>query len=173
MDNGSGRFRGIYTEGNVAVEPIFSQWFRPYRDLSTGTITHKSTRGTDHRSFDDVGLPGFQFIQDPLDYFSRLHHTHIDSFDHVVENDLKQASVILAGFLYQASMADQRLPRKPLPVEPSESMKKKKELLSKKARRERTRNANKALDANSYIPFDADNIVKSAVNNQKDTKISH
>jgi hypothetical protein len=152
MDNGSGRFRGIYTEGNVAVKPIFSNWFGPYSDLSTGTITHKSTGGTDHESFDDVGLPGFQFIQDPLDYGSRLHHTHIDSFDHVVESDLKQASVIMAGFLYRAAMADNMIPRKPMPKEPSQLIKMKKQKAAEKARRKRQREANKALDTQVYKP---------------------
>ncbi len=99
MDNGSGRFRGIYTEGNVAAKPVFTDWFGPYNDLSTGTVSPLSTGVLDHESFDDVGLPGFQFIQDPLDYSTRLHHTHIDSIDHVIEEDLQQAAVIMAGFL--------------------------------------------------------------------------
>ena len=150
MDNGSGRFRGIYTEGNVAVKPIFSEWFKPYSDLSTGTITQASTGGTDHESFDDVGLPGFQFVQDPLDYSTRLHHTHIDSFDHVVENDLKQASVILAGFLYEAAMADVRIPRKPMPTKPSDLTQKKKDLEAEQARRKRERDARKAIDTKPY-----------------------
>jgi carboxypeptidase Q len=148
MDNGSGRFRGIYTEGNVAVKSLFSDWFGPYSDLSAGTITNRSTGGTDHESFDDVGLPGFQFIQDPLDYSSRLHHTHIDSIDHVVENDLKQASVIMAGFVYEAAMADKILPRKPIPQEPSELQRQKAKMEADKERRKREREANKALDTN-------------------------
>jgi carboxypeptidase Q len=148
MDNGSGRFRGIYTEGNVAVKSLFSDWFGPYSDLSAGTITNQSTGGTDHESFDDVGLPGFQFIQDPLDYSSRLHHTHIDSIDHVVENDLKQASVIMAGFVYEAAMADKILPRKPIPQEPSELQRQKAKMEADKERRKREREANKALDTN-------------------------
>lgn len=150
MDNGSGRFRGIYTEGNVAVKPVFSSWFGPYSDLSTGTISNQSTGGTDHEAFDDVGLPGFQFIQDPLDYGSRLHHTHIDSFEHVVENDLKQASVIMAGFLYKAAMSDEMLPRKPMPKEPSGLIKESKQKEAEKKRRERERNANKAMDTQRY-----------------------
>jgi hypothetical protein len=149
MDNGSGRFRGIYTEGNVAAKSIFGNWFSPYSDLSTGTITNKSTGGTDHESFDDVGLPGFQFIQDKLDYGSRLHHTHIDSIDHVVEADLKQASVILAGFLYKASMADERMPRKPMPRDISNLQKQQMKLKANKARKNRDKEGNKNLEINS------------------------
>ncbi|NQY64714.1 MAG: M20/M25/M40 family metallo-hydrolase [Alteromonadaceae bacterium] len=149
MDNGSGRFRGIYTEGNVAVKSTFSSWFDPYSDLSTGTITNQSTSGTDHESFDDVGLPGFQFIQDELDYSSRLHHTHLDSLDHVVESDLKQASVILAGFLYEAAMADERMPRKPMPKEISDLQKKKLKLRTEKLRNRRKVEANRNLERNA------------------------
>jgi len=150
MDNGSGRFRGIYTEGNVAAKSVFGSWFGPYSDLSTGTITNQSTGGTDHESFDDIGLPGFQFIQDPLDYGSRLHHTHIDSIDHVVEDDLKQASVIMAGFLYKAAMAQERMPRKPMPTEASELQQRKAELKMKKVRAKRERDANKAIETKAY-----------------------
>jgi len=149
MDNGSGRFRGIYTEGNVAAKSVFGQWFSPYSDLSTGTVTNKSTGGTDHESFDDVGLPGFQFIQDKLDYGSRLHHSHIDSIDHVVEDDLKQASVILAGFLYKAAMAEERMPRKPIPRDISSLQKYKLKLKGEKARKKREKDANKALAINA------------------------
>jgi hypothetical protein len=146
MDNGSGKFRGIYTEGNVAVKPIFTNWFEPYADLSAADVTNRWTSGTDHESFDDIGLPGFQFIQDPLDYGSRLHHTHIDSFDHVVENDLKQASVILAGFLYNAAMAENKMPRKPMPTEPSVLIKKQQQKDMEKELRRRQRDGNKLLD---------------------------
>ncbi|WP_306523414.1 M20/M25/M40 family metallo-hydrolase [Rheinheimera sp.] len=146
MDNGSGKFRGIYTEGNVAVKPVFTDWFGPYSDLSTGTISPLSTGGTDHESFDDVGLPGFQFIQDPLDYSTRLHHTHIDSIDHVVEEDLKQASVLMAGFLYEAAMAEKKLPRKPMPTAPSKVQQQQKDLEATKERRLRELEAKKALE---------------------------
>ena len=149
MDNGSGRFRGIYTEGNVAVKPIFSKWFSPYSDLSTGTVTNQSTGGTDHEAFDNVGLPGFQFIQDGLDYSSRLHHTHIDSIDHVVEADLIQASVIMAGFLYKAAMAENRLPRKPIPTDISDLQKQKMRLEIEKSRIKREKDANKAKAINA------------------------
>ena len=150
MDGGSGRFRGIFTEGNVATKPIFSKWFGPYSDLSTGTITNKSDNYTDHESFDNVGLPGFQFIQDKLDYFTRLHHTHLDSFDHVVEDDLKQASVIMAAFLYNAAMADERMPRKPMPVGPTARQQRKIDQKVEKARRKRERKANRANDTERY-----------------------
>ena len=151
MDNGSGKFRGIYTEGNVAVKPIFGSWFSPYSDLSTGTITNRSTGGTDHESFDDVGLPGFQFIQDPLDYSSRLHHTHIDSFDHVIEDDMKQAAVIMAAFVYKAAMRDEVLPRKPMPKKPSDLQLKKMADKSKKERRKRESNALRDLETHKLI----------------------
>ncbi len=120
MDNGSGKFRGIYTEGNVAVKSIFSDWFGPLADLSDGTINANATGGTDHESFDNVGLPGFQFVQDPLDYMPRLHHTHVDSYDHVLPDDMRQAAVVMATFVYKAAMADKRIPRKPTPTAPSE-----------------------------------------------------
>jgi hypothetical protein len=120
MDNGSGKFRGIYTEGNVAVKPLFSEWFGPLSDLSEGTINANATGGTDHESFDNVGLPGFQFVQDPLDYMPRLHHTHVDSFDHVLPDDMRQAAVVMATFAYAAAMSENRVPRKPTPRAPTE-----------------------------------------------------
>ena len=120
MDNGSGKFRGIYTEGNVAVKSLFSEWFGPLADLSEGTINANATGGTDHESFDNVGLPGFQFVQDPLDYMPRLHHTHVDSYDHALPDDMRQAAVVMATFAYKAAMAESRVPRKPMPTAPSE-----------------------------------------------------
>ena len=123
VDNGSGKLRGIATQGNAAAKPIFAEWFGQVADLSDGTITTNAKTSTDHVSFDLVGLPGFQFIQDPLDYFTRLHHTHVDSFDHAVPEDMKQAAVVLATLVYNASIADARLPRKPMPSEPSVSEK--------------------------------------------------
>jgi carboxypeptidase Q len=150
IDNGSGRFRGIYTEGNVAVKPIFSEWFEPFSDLSEGLVSINSTYGTDHESFDDVGLPGFQFIQDRLDYFSRLHHTHVDSFDHVVEDDLKQASTILASFLYNAATRDDLLPREVMPSGPSEFEKQQATRKAKKATRDREREAKKNLTIKAH-----------------------
>ena len=118
IDNGSGKIRGIYTQGNVAAGRIFEAWLEPFHDLGADTVTHRDTRGTDHLAFDRVGLPGFQFIQDALDYSTRTHHTNLDVFDHAREDDLKQASVVLASFLYHAAMREERLPRKPLPQEP-------------------------------------------------------
>ena len=118
LDNGSGKVRGVYAEENAAARPIFDAWLRPFADLGAGTETLRPTGGTDHRSFQAVGLPGFQFIQDPLDYRFRLHHTNIDGFDHIQAEDLKQASVIVASFLYHAATREERFPRKPMPQEP-------------------------------------------------------
>jgi hypothetical protein len=115
VDNGSGRIRGIYTQGNVAVGPIFERWLEPFHDLGADTVTHRSTGSTDHLAFAAVGLPGFQFVQDMLDYGTRTHHSNLDHFDHAVEDDLKQASVVLASFLYHTAMRDELLPRGPLP----------------------------------------------------------
>ncbi|MFQ5562003.1 MAG: M20/M25/M40 family metallo-hydrolase [Parvularculaceae bacterium] len=118
IDNGSGRIRGIYGEGNPALEPIFERWFEPFNELGAATVVLRGTGGTDHLPFQAVGLPGFQFIQDPLDYGSRLHHTDIDTASHVYEKDMKQAAVILASFLWHAANRDERLPRMPMPTEP-------------------------------------------------------
>ncbi len=127
VDNGSGKIRGIYTQGNAAVRPIFEAWLEPFHDLGADTVTNRDTRGTDHQSFDRVGLPGFQFIQDRLDYSTRTHHTNMDVLDHAREEDLMQASVVLASFVYHAAMRDEKLPRKPMPQKPPESKKKKAE----------------------------------------------
>jgi hypothetical protein len=118
VDNGSGRIRGIYTQGNVAVGPIFRRWLEPFNDLGADTVTHRNTGSTDHLAFAAVGLPGFQFVQDMLDYGTRTHHSNLDHFDHAVEDDLKQASVVLASFLYHTAMRDELLPRGPLPQPP-------------------------------------------------------
>ncbi len=115
VDNGSGKIRGIYLQQNAAVSPIFAQWMAPLRDLGVTTITMRNTGGTDHLSFDAVGIPGFQFIQDELDYESRTHHSNQDVFERLQPGDLKQAAVVEAIFVYNAAMRDQRLPRKPLP----------------------------------------------------------
>jgi Zn-dependent M28 family amino/carboxypeptidase len=115
VDNGTGKIRGIYLQGNEALRNIFSQWFAPFNDLGAKTITLMNTDGTDHLSFDAVGLPGFQFIQDPLEYETRTHHSNVDVYNHLIEDDLKQAATIVAAFVYNASMRDQKLPRKELP----------------------------------------------------------
>jgi len=118
LDNGSGKIRGIYCEDNAGVAPIFEAWLAPFRDLDAKTVTLNRTGGTDHQSFDKVGLPGFQFIQDTLDYETRTHHTNMDTYERLVKDDLMQASIILATFAYNAAMRDAMLPRKPLPQEP-------------------------------------------------------
>jgi carboxypeptidase Q len=122
VDNGTGKIRGIYLQENAAVEPIFEAWMKPFKDLGMTTITVRNTGGTDHQSFDAVGIPGFQFIQDPIEYETRTHHSNMDVYDRLQPDDLKQISVIVAGFVYDAAMRDQMLPRKPiekaLPKEP-------------------------------------------------------
>jgi hypothetical protein len=115
MDNGTGKFRGIYLQGNEAVRPIFTSWLEPFKDLGANTVTINNTGGTDHLAFDAIGIPGFQFIQDEIEYDTRTHHTNMDSYDHLVPEDLKQASVIVASFVYNAAMRDEKLPRKELP----------------------------------------------------------
>jgi len=125
VDNGSGRIRGIYAQGNAAAKPIFEAWLAPLADLGADTVTLRHTGATDHVSFDRVGLPGFQFIQDGLDYESRTHHTNLDVYDRARAKDLEQAAVVLAAFLYDAAMRPEPLPRKPLPTAPPARPKKK------------------------------------------------
>lgn len=120
MDNGTGRLNGIYLQQNEEARELLSKWMAPFADLGAKTLTYSNTGGTDHLSFDAVGLPGFQFIQDPVEYPSRTHHSNMDSYDHLVEDDLKQAATVIAGMVYQAAMSDQKVPRKPLP-EPAPS----------------------------------------------------
>jgi len=115
VDNGTGKIRGVYTQGNAAIAPIFAQWIAPLKDLGVTTITNRNTGGTDHLSFDAVGIPGFQFIQDMLDYESRTHHSNEDVVERLQPSDLKQIAVVEAIFLYNAAQRDQMLPRKPLP----------------------------------------------------------
>jgi carboxypeptidase Q len=115
VDNGTGRIRGIYTQGNSAVGPIFAQWMAPLKDLGVTTISSRNTGGTDHLSFDAVGIPGFQFIQDPADYETRTHHSNMDTYEHLQPADLKQLAVVEAIFVYNAAMREQMIPRKPLP----------------------------------------------------------
>ena len=115
VDNGTGKIRGIYTQGNGAIAPIFAQWIAPLRDLGVSTITLRNTGGTDHLSFDAVGIPGFQFIQDMLDYESRTHHSNEDVVERLQASDLKQIATVEAIFVYNAAQRDQMMPRKPLP----------------------------------------------------------
>jgi len=115
IDNGTGKIRGIYTQGNTAVAPIFAQWIAPLKDLGVSTITNRNTGGTDHLSFDAVGIPGFQFIQDDMDYETRTHHSNEDTVERLQPADLKQIAVVEAIFVYNAAQRDQMLPRKPLP----------------------------------------------------------
>ncbi|WP_181305074.1 M20/M25/M40 family metallo-hydrolase [Rufibacter sp. XAAS-G3-1] len=115
LDNGSGKIRGIYTQGNEAVAPLFKEWLKPFHDLGATTVTNRNTGGTDHLSFDGLGLPGFQFIQDGLEYNTRTHHTNQDTYDRLQADDLKQASVIVASFVYQSAIRKDKLPRKALP----------------------------------------------------------
>jgi carboxypeptidase Q len=115
VDNGTGKIRGIYTQGNAAVDHIFEQWMAPLKDLGVTTISNRDTGGTDHLSFDAVGIPGFQFIQDPMDYDARTHHSDVDTYEHLQSADLKQIAVVEAIFVYNAAMREQMIPRKPLP----------------------------------------------------------
>jgi carboxypeptidase Q len=115
LDNGTGKIRGIYLQGNAAIQPIFEDWLKPLADLGAATVTMRRTGGTDHEPFDAVGLPGFQFIQDQVEYGSRTWHTNMDVYDRLQAEDLMQASVVMAWFVYNASMRDELLPRKPLP----------------------------------------------------------
>lgn len=112
IDNGTGKIRGIYLQGNAACADIFAKWFEPFHDLGAQTITISNTGGTDHQSFDGVGLPGFQFIQDPIEYNTKTHHSNMDVYDHLIEDDLKQMATIIAAFSYNAAQRDAKLPRK-------------------------------------------------------------
>lgn len=116
LDNGTGKIRGVYMQGNEAVRPIFQTWLGPFRDVGAATLTISNTGGTDHGSFDQVGIPGFQFIQDPMDYDSRTHHSNMDVYDRIQADDMKQAAAIMATFVYHAAMRDQKIPRKEEPA---------------------------------------------------------
>ncbi len=115
-DNGSGRIRGIYLQENFQVRPIFEEWMKPLQALGVTTIALRSTEGTDHLPFDYIGIPGFQFVQDPIDYIPQLHHTNQDVYDHCVPEDIIQSAVVMATFVYHTAMREEMLPRKPLPV---------------------------------------------------------
>jgi hypothetical protein len=112
IDNGTGKIRGIYLQGNEACRTIFQQWFEPFKDLGASTVTISNTGGTDHQSFDGAGLPGFQFIQEGMEYDTRTHHSNMDVYDHLSEDDLKQIATIVAAFVYNTAQRDQKIPRK-------------------------------------------------------------
>jgi hypothetical protein len=115
VDNGTGQIRGVYLQGNEAIAPIFSAWMEPFRNMGMTTLTIRNTGGTDHLSFDAVGIPGFQFIQDAIEYDTRTHHSNMDVYERLQERDLMQNAVIVASWVAQTANRDQRLPRKPLP----------------------------------------------------------
>ena len=115
-DNGSGKVRGVYLQGNETARSIFREWLRPFADLGATTLTLDNTGGTDHLAFDAIGLPGFQFIQDPIEYNTRTHHSNMDVYDRVQEADVKQGAILMAAFAYNAAMRDEMFPRKPLPA---------------------------------------------------------
>ncbi|HEV8428140.1 MAG TPA: M20/M25/M40 family metallo-hydrolase [Pyrinomonadaceae bacterium] len=115
LDNGTGKIRGVYLQGNEGVRSLFRQWLAPFRDIGASTLTVANTGGTDHLSFDAIGLPGFQFIQDEIEYDTRTHHSNQDVFDRIQADDMKQAATIMAAFIYQTAMRDEKLPRKPVP----------------------------------------------------------
>jgi Zn-dependent M28 family amino/carboxypeptidase len=105
----------VYLQGNEAVRSIFRAWLAPFKDMGASTLSISNTGGTDHLSFDAVGIPGFQFIQDPIEYDTRTHHSNQDVYDRIQEDDMKQAAIIMASFVYNTAMRDEKLPRKPLP----------------------------------------------------------
>lgn len=115
LDNGTGKIRGIYCQQNKEVAPIFQDWLKPFAAMGAKTVTIGNTGGTDHLAFDAVGIPGFQFIQDEIEYNTRTHHTNMDSYDHLIPEDLKQAATIVAAFVMNTAQRDEKLPRKPMP----------------------------------------------------------
>ena len=115
VDNGSGKIRGVYLQGNDGMRPLFEAWLKPFADMGAATISIRDTNGTDHQSFDEVGLPGFQFIQDRLDYFTRTHHSNMDVYDRVQRDDMQQMAAIVASLVYNAATRPDLLPREPLP----------------------------------------------------------
>jgi carboxypeptidase Q len=123
VDYGAGKIRGVFTQGNTAIAPIFAQWIAPLKDLGVTTITNRNAGGTDHLSFDAVGIPGFQFIQDSLDYMGRTHHSNQDVYERLQPADLMQIAIVEAIFVYNAAQRDQMLPRKPLPQPDQEEKK--------------------------------------------------
>jgi hypothetical protein len=117
VDNGTGKIRGVYLQGNAAVGPIFEEWMKPFNSMGTGSVTIRNTGGTDHGSFDNAGLPGWQFIQDEVEYGTRTHHSNMDVFDRLVADDMKHNATVVAAFVYLAANRDEKLPRKPRVVQ--------------------------------------------------------
>jgi Zn-dependent M28 family amino/carboxypeptidase len=115
VDNGTGAIRGIYLQGNDAVAPIFETWMKPFHSLGMTMMTSQNTGGTDHLSFDAVGVPGFQFVQDPVEYETRTHHSNQDSYERLQASDMMKNAVIVASFVYETANREAKLPRKPLP----------------------------------------------------------
>jgi Zn-dependent M28 family amino/carboxypeptidase len=120
VDNGTGKIRGVYLQGNEAVAPVFRAWMEPFANLGMNTLTIRNTGGTDHLSYDGVGLPGFQFIQDEVEYDSRTHHSNMDVYERIQEQDMRQMAVIVASFVYHTANRSQLLPRKPMPPPPQQ-----------------------------------------------------
>ena len=116
IDNGTGKIRGVYLQGNEMMRPIFEQWFAAVKDLTNGVVTIRNTGGTDHLSFVGVGIPGFQFIQDPMDYDTRTHHSNMDVYDRIQPADLKQMAIVEAAFVYLTATRPDMLPRVDLPA---------------------------------------------------------
>ena len=133
LDNGTGKIRGVYLQGNPDVAPIFRAWLDPFSEEGASTLTLSNTGGTDHRAFDAVGIPGFQFIQDPVAYWARTHHSNMDNWDHLIGEDLQQAATIIASFVMHTAQRDEMLPRKPLQLAEKEEEKKVKSKKSKKS----------------------------------------
>jgi hypothetical protein len=121
LDNGSGKIRGIYSEGNAAAVPMLRDWLAPFESMGAAIVVAGPTTGTDHEPFQAAAIPGFEFIQDPLDYETRVHHSSIDTLDHMKADDLRQASVIMASMLLSAANSDKELPRAPIPTQPTPS----------------------------------------------------
>lgn len=119
VDNGTGKIRGVYLQGNEAIRPVFEAWMEPFRNLGMTTLSIRDTGGTDHLSYDAVGLPGFQFIQDSIEYDTKTHHSNIDTYERIQEPDMKQMAVIVASFVYMTANRDQMLPREPMPSPPA------------------------------------------------------
>ena len=119
LDNGAGSIRGVHGQGNPAIAPIFRQWMEPFRDLGMTHVSARSTGSTDHASFDAAGLPGFQFIQDPIDYEPKTHHTNMDFYESLQPEDMRRNAVMIAGFAMLAANHNGMLPRKPRPAEPA------------------------------------------------------